>query len=100
MGTRTVAIGQKENIMRTIERGYRRAARRMAVAVVLGLAASLFSNASFALGTAEQRAACTGDVLRLCMGALGSDDGIVACMKRNADKLSDRCKATLPKQGG
>jgi hypothetical protein len=34
------------------------------------------------------------------MGALGSDDGIIACMKRNADKLSDHCKATLPRQGG
>jgi hypothetical protein len=98
--TPTVAIGDEEKVMSTIERGHRYAARRLGAAVALGLAASLISNASYALGTPEQRAACTGDVIRLCVGSLGSDDGIIACMKRNVDKLSDRCKATLPNQGG
>lgn len=37
---------------------------RAAVPMVVGLALSYFATASFALGTAEQRIACTPDVFR------------------------------------
>jgi hypothetical protein len=69
---------------------------RIVLASVIILAGTLFSSASFALGTAAQRAACTSDVMRLCMSSLGSDNGIISCMKRNRSSLSARCKATLP----
>lgn len=72
------------------------ALRHVSVATAIVMAAALFSTASFALGTAEQRAACTSDVMRLCMSSLGSDSGIVACMTKNKSRLSARCKATLP----
>lgn len=39
---------------------------RAAVPMVVGLALSSYATASFALGTAEQRVACTPDVFRLC----------------------------------
>jgi hypothetical protein len=70
--------------------------RHIGVASAIVLSATLFSTASFALGTAKQRAACTPDVMRLCMTSLGSDSGIITCMTKNKDKLSARCKATLP----
>jgi hypothetical protein len=66
------------------------------VASAIILAGTLFSSATFALGTKEQRAACTSDVMRLCMSSLGSDSGIISCMKKNRSSLSARCKATLP----
>jgi hypothetical protein len=71
------------------------------VRVVVGFAALLstiiLSTSSFALGTAEQRAACTNDVMRLCFtAALSGDNAIVSCMMQNHDKISLRCKKTLP----
>lgn len=46
-------------------------------------------------GTAEQRAACTPDVMRLCMGSIYSVKAIIACMSKNKDSLSDRCRSLL-----
>jgi hypothetical protein len=46
-------------------------------AVALTLAA--WTTASFAVGTAEQRAACTPDVFRLCSSAIPNVDRIVVC---------------------
>lgn len=46
-------------------------------------------------GTWEQQAACTPDVWRLC-GAQVPDVGrIVACLRRNTDQLSGRCRAVF-----
>ena len=45
--------------------------------------------------TAEERAACTPDVFRLCSSALPSVKGIVACMKRERPKLSPACAAAF-----
>ena len=47
-------------------------------------------------GTAEQRAPCTPDVMRLCMGSIYSVKAIIACMSKNKDSLSDRCRSLLP----
>jgi hypothetical protein len=59
-------------------------------------AAATQATASFAVGTAQQRAACTSDVLRLCFTSIGSNQAIIACMTANKDRLSKRCKSTLP----
>lgn len=70
---------------------------RIGVTVAIVVAATVYSTSSFAaVGSAEQRAACTGDVLRLCATSLGSNDAIIACMTKNKDNLSQRCKMTLP----
>jgi hypothetical protein len=45
--------------------------------------------------TAEERAACTPDVFRLCSSALPSVSGVVACMKRNRSNLSAACSAAV-----
>ena len=72
------------------------ALRHVGVAIAIVMAATSFSTASFAAGSAAQQAACTPDVMRLCLASLGSDSGIIACMTKNKDRLSARCKATLP----
>ncbi len=45
--------------------------------------------------TAEERAACTPDVFRLCASAIPSVKGIVACMKRERPRLSPACAAVF-----
>jgi hypothetical protein len=45
--------------------------------------------------TAEERAACTPDVFRLCSSALPSVKGVIACMKRERPKLSPACAAAF-----
>ena len=65
----------------------------LGTAVVATLLAS--SSASFAQGTSEQRAACTGDVFRLCSAEIPNVSRIVACMKVNYSRLSPGCKAAV-----
>ena len=63
------------------------------VAVALTLVSP--STPSFALGTAEQRAACTPDAFRLCSSEIPNVDRIVACMKRQKANLSSACRAVF-----
>jgi hypothetical protein len=65
----------------------------LGTAVLATLLAS--SSGAFAEGTAEQRAACTGDVFRLCSGEIPNVSRIVACMKVNYSRLSPGCKAAV-----
>ena len=46
-----------------------------------------------AAGTAEQQQACFGDALMLCGSEIPDVQRITACMVRNIDKLSPRCRA-------
>jgi hypothetical protein len=64
-------------------------------AVVVSLALAASSTASFAIGSAEQRAACTGDVFRLCSSAIPNVDRIVACLKQQKTNLSKPCQAVM-----
>lgn len=45
--------------------------------------------------TAEERAACTGDVYRLCMRYVPSRSAITRCLEGNLDQLSPRCAAVI-----
>ena len=60
-----------------------------------------WSSAALALGTGEQRAACTPDVFRLCGAQIPNVDAIVACLKRERANLSADCKAVFeaPERG-
>ncbi len=70
---------------------------RIAIAAAVIGATLACSTASFANpGSSQQQMACMGDVMRLCMTSIGSDQAIISCMTRNKDNLSKRCKATLP----
>ena len=61
-----------------------------ATAFALVLAFAAHATPSFA-ATAEERAACTPDVFRLCSSDIPNVDRIVACMKRERPKLSPAC---------
>jgi hypothetical protein len=65
--------------------------RILAGALMLGVVATGAS----ANGTAEQRAACTPDVFRLCSSEIPNVDRIIACMKTKQNSLSPQCKAAL-----
>jgi hypothetical protein len=52
---------------------------------------------TLAQGTAEQRAACTGDAFRLCAGEIPNVARITSCMKVNFSRLSPGCKAVFVK---
>jgi hypothetical protein len=63
------------------------------VAVALTLVAP--STSSFALGTAEQRAACTPDAFRLCSSEIPNVDRVVACLVQHKANLSKPCQAVF-----
>jgi len=48
--------------------------------------------------TAEQRAACKGDYETLCKGTIPGGGGILACLNKQHDKLSDACKKIVEAQ--
>jgi hypothetical protein len=73
--------------------------RKLTRPLMVGLALSCFATASFALGTADQRAACTPDVFRLCSSEIPNVSNIIACMKAKKSSLSPACRAAMDKPG-
>ena len=69
--------------------------KRIRTGLVLAAALATFSTSSFAIGTSEQRAACTPDVFRLCNSEIPNVDRIVACLKRERPNLSKPCQAVI-----
>ena len=65
------------------------------LAMLILLAISLRSTSGFALGTDDQRAACTPDVFRLCGSEIPNVDRIVACLKKDKANLSKECQAVF-----
>ncbi len=61
----------------------------------IALAACTVTTASYALGSAEQRAACTPDVFRLCSAEIPNVSNIIACMKAKKSSLSPACRAVF-----
>ena len=59
----------------------------------------LSAGSAFALGTPEQRKACTPDVYRLCAGEIPNVRAITACLRRNKASLSDACRAAFEQSG-
>ncbi|MFA7306263.1 MAG: hypothetical protein WC026_06270 [Hyphomicrobium sp.] len=66
--------------------------------------AALFMTVAFAAtsslghansGTADEQAACTGDVLSLCFFEIPNEDRIVACLNRKRDRLSPACRDVI-----
>ena len=65
-------------------------------ASTLGLFLSLFAGGSaFAVGTPEQRKACTPDVYRLCAGEIPNVRAITTCLRRQKASLSEACRAVF-----
>jgi hypothetical protein len=72
-----------------------RICKRTSGAMVLAFALTTWSTSSFAIGSAEQRAACTPDVFRLCSSVIPNVDRIVACLKQQRPNLSKPCQAVM-----
>jgi hypothetical protein len=65
-------------------------------ASTLGLLLTLVATGSaFALGTPEQRRACTPDVYRLCAGEIPDARAITVCLRRQKASLSPACAAVF-----
>jgi hypothetical protein len=65
-------------------------------ASTLSLFLSLFAAGSaYAIGTPEQRRACTPDVYRLCAGEIPNVRAITACLRRQKASLSEACRAVF-----
>ena len=73
---------------------------RTRIASVLGVFLSVVSASSaFALGTPEQRRACTPDVYRLCAGEIPNVRAIIACLQRQKGNLSSACRSAMEQNG-
>jgi hypothetical protein len=68
-------------------------------APVLALLVVAYPSAGSALGTAEERAACTPDAFRLCSSAIPSADRVIACLKTEKAKLSTACRTVMQRNG-
>jgi hypothetical protein len=84
----------QESVMKAKQAEFR-TILRAAVPLVTGLALSSYATTSFALGTAEQRIACTPDVFRLCSSEIPNVDSIIACMMAKKASLSPACRVAI-----
>lgn len=66
-----------------------KAIRAAHCAAILFLAAPAFAE------TAEERAACTPDVMRLCASSIPNPDRITACLRRQQPMLSVACRTVM-----
>jgi hypothetical protein len=76
--------------------------RHISVATAFAIVATLFSTASFAISPEQRSAvvsACSSDAMRFCLGSLGNERRLIACMATKQSKLSARCKAAIPTGG-
>ena len=67
---------------------------KLTIAVGLMATAALIGHSGIAAahsGTADEQAACTPDVFRLCLFDIPNEDRIVACLNRNLSQLSPAC---------
>jgi hypothetical protein len=67
-----------------------------ALGVILTFAAA---SSALALGTPEQRRACTPDVYRLCAGEIPNVKAITACLMRQKGNLSSACRSAMEQNG-
>jgi hypothetical protein len=72
--------------------------RRVTAAIGLGLTL-VSATAAFAIGTPEQRRACTPDVYRFCAGEIPNVRAITACLQRQKGNLSEACRAAMEQSG-
>lgn len=70
--------------------------RMLTVTIVGGTV--LMATSAFAEGTAEQRAACTPDVFRLCSGDIPNVAQITACLRRERAQVSQACRSAMGPQ--
>ena len=67
---------------------------RCKLAIATAFMLSMLTTGSQAY-TLEQQEMCTGDAMRLCASDIPNVDRITACMERQRDSLSERCRAVF-----
>jgi hypothetical protein len=77
----------------------KRTLKLTSASVVLSLSLATFSTPSFAVGEAEARAACTGDVFRYCASAIPNVGRIIGCLKQQKQNISKPCQAVMTASG-
>jgi hypothetical protein len=88
-------VSRRRHINPTQEKIMGRISKVTSGAAALAIALIAFSSSSFAVGTAQERAACTPDALRLCGAEIPNIPRIVACLRANKSNLSKPCQAAL-----
>jgi hypothetical protein len=88
VGLLSVTRTQQENALKRI-------CKLTSGSVALALVLATLSTSSFALGSAEQRAACMPDAMRLCSSQIPNISAIVACLRQNRASLSKPCQAAM-----
>jgi hypothetical protein len=76
---------------------------RIGLLGVAGLLLSLLPTvaaASVSKPTAEERGACMGDALSLCIAAIPNKARIASCLASKMSQLSPRCRAQFDKAAG
>lgn len=63
----------------------------------VALSVLCYPTASIALGTADERAACTPEVFRLCSSEIPNVDRIITCLKKQKNNLKPDCRAVFNK---
>jgi hypothetical protein len=71
---------------------------RLAAAIGFGLTV-VSVTAAFAIGTLEQRRACSPDVYRLCAGEIANVGAITACLLRHKGSLSSAYRTAMDQAG-
>jgi hypothetical protein len=77
----------------------KRISKLFSAAIVLSLVFASSSTPSFAVGEAEARAACTGDVYRYCTSAIPNLSRIIGCLKQQKRNISKTCQAVMAAGG-
>lgn len=74
---------------------------RMIIAILrIAISVGCMPTPSLALGTAQERAACTADVFRLCNSEIPNVGRVIACMKAKRADLSPACRLVLDRHLG
>jgi hypothetical protein len=79
-------------IQQATDRSTIRALRNQGIATALVLGMLTTGSQAYTL---EQQEMCTGDAMRLCASDIPNVDRITACMERQRDSLSERCRAVF-----
>jgi hypothetical protein len=69
------------------------------VAPVLALLVGAYPTTGSALGTPEERAACTPDAFRLCSSEIPNANRVIACLKVKNTQLSTACRSVMQRNG-
>ena len=75
-------------------------AKRPYLAVLSLLLCATAASAQENRGTPEQKAACTPDAFRFCIGYMPDPTRVEQCLRQNKSDLSDACRSVFEQSAG